>query len=103
MDLADRILSTEGMLRYARESKARCLIIATETGILHRMRKENPDKEILAAMPSAECEYMKLHTLEKVAESLRRLQFHVTVPPEIANRARRPIERMIEIRPKSKV
>lgn len=97
MHLADKILSTEGMTRYAKESPAKEFIVATETGILHRMRRENPEKKFYPASEHAVCHYMKMNTLEKVVESLENLQYEVRVPKELAERALLPIERMLAI------
>ena len=97
MHLADRILSTEGMSRYAKESTAKEFIVATETGILHRMRKENPGKKFYPASEHAVCHYMKMNTLEKVVESLENLQYEVKVSRELAERALLPIQRMLAI------
>lgn len=97
MHLADRVLSTEGMVRYVKESPAEEFIVATEVGILHRMRKDNPVKRFYPASEFAVCHYMKMNTLEKVVESLENLQYEVKVPRELAERARRPIERMLAI------
>jgi quinolinate synthase len=90
-------LSTEGMMQHARSSDNETLIVATETGILHRMRQESPDKRFVAANEAAVCRYMKMITLPKVRDSLRDLRFDVAVLPEIAERARLPIERMVAI------
>jgi quinolinate synthase len=92
-----RIVSTEQMMRRARDSSAREFVVATETGVLHRLRRENPGKAFYAAAESAECRYMKLITLEKLRDSLRDLKYEVTVPPETAARARRAIDRMLAI------
>ncbi len=92
-----RIVSTEQMMRRARVSEAKRFVVATETGVLHRLRKENPDKEFFAAAESAECRYMKMITLEKLRDSLRDLRYEVTVPRDIAVRARRAIDRMLAI------
>lgn len=97
MHLADRILSTEGMIRYAKESSAKEFIIATETGILHRLQQDNPEKRFYPAAENAVCEHMKRNTLEKVADSLEKLQHEVRVPPDLARQARLPIERMLAI------
>ena len=97
MHLADRILSTEGMARYVKESPAREFIVATETGILYRMRKDNPGKTFYPASEHAVCNYMKMNTLEKVVESLENLQYEVKVPSPLAQRALLPIERMLAI------
>jgi quinolinate synthase len=92
-----RIVSTEEMMRHARASQAREFVIATETGALHRLRRENPGKQFHAAAESAECHYMKMITLENLRDSLRDLRHKVTVPAETAGRARRAIERMLAI------
>lgn len=92
-----RIVSTEQMMQRARSSDARRFVVATETGVLHRLRKENPAKEFTAAVESAECRYMKLITLEKLRDALRYDRYPVTVPLEVASRARRAIERMLAI------
>ena len=97
MHLADKILSTEGMVQYVRESQAKEFIIATETGILHRMRQQKPDKIFIPASAQATCSYMKMNTLEKMVESLEKLQHEVKVPEDLARRAYLPIQRMIEI------
>ncbi len=97
MHLADKILSTEGMTRYVKESRASEFIVATETGILHRMRKDNPEKIFIPASPQAVCSFMKMNTLEKVVKSLENLEYEVKVPEELALRARRPIEKMLSI------
>jgi quinolinate synthase len=92
-----QIVSTEQMMRRARVSPARRFVVATETGVLHRLRRENPGKEFLAARETAECRYMKQITLAKLRDSLRDLKFEVTVPADVAARARRAIERMLAI------
>lgn len=91
------IHSTSGMLERAHESEAEEFVVATETGILHRMRKENPDKKFYAANENAVCEYMKMITLEKLYDSLKHDQHEVKVPEELAKRAHLPIERMLSI------
>jgi len=97
IDLADQILSTEGMVKYVRSSPAKTFIIATETGILHRMRQQNPEKTFIPASEQAACHYMQRNTLEKVLRSLITLQYQITVDPAIAQRALVPIERMLAI------
>jgi quinolinate synthase len=92
-----RIVSTEQMMRRAEESSARRFVIATETGVLHRLRRENPAKEFVPLADDAECHYMKLITLEKLRNSLRDLEYRVTVPEPVAARARLAIERMLAI------
>ena len=97
MHLADKILSTEGMVRYVGESKSRKFIIATETGILHRMQRDHPEKTFIPASAQSVCGYMKMNTLEKIVDSLENLRHEVKVPKELADRARLPIERMVAI------
>lgn len=92
-----RIVSTEQMTRWARTSPSRHFVVATETGVLHRLRRENPAKQFHALVDSAECRFMKLITLEKLCDSLRDLRYEVTVPADIAGRARRAIDRMLAI------
>jgi quinolinate synthase len=92
-----QILSTEGMIRRPPESPHREFIVATETGILHRLRRANPDKTFFAASDRAECQYMKMTTLPKVLRSLERMEHRITVPEDVAARARRALERMVAI------
>ncbi len=92
------ILSTEGMLKHVNKSKSKNFVVATETGILYRMRKDNPDKTFIAASDKAECQYMKMITLEKVYDALVNEKHVVTVPKEIADKARLAINRMLEIK-----
>ena len=91
------VLSTEGMIRFARSSAKERFLVATETGILHRLRKEAPEKRFEAVSEEAICRYMKLITLEKLRDSLRDWRHRVTVPPETAARARQAIELMVAI------
>ena len=92
-----QILSTEGMIRRPAQSTNDTFIVATEIGILHRLRRENPTKHFIAANDRAECAYMKVTTLPKVRDALRHLQHRITVPNDIALRARTAIERMVSI------
>ena len=108
-DLADSVCSTEKMILYCKASPARRFVIVTESGIIHRMQKECPEKEFLCApvfdamrLPTdgcrcSECKFMKLNTLEKVRDCMKKLSPRVELPPEIIQRARLPIERMLEI------
>ncbi|MFQ3662567.1 MAG: quinolinate synthase NadA [Chloroflexaceae bacterium] len=91
------ILSTEGMIHHAASSSASRFVVATEIGVLHRMRKANPEKQFLPIDESISCKYMKMITLEKVRDSLRDLTHVVTVAPELAARARTAIERMVAL------
>jgi quinolinate synthase len=91
------MLSTGGMLDFARESEAQEFIVATETGMLHPLAKENPGKEFIPANRAAACKYMKMITLPKVRDTLRDLRPVVKVDPVLAERARVPIDRMVAI------
>ena len=91
------ILSTEGMLNHVHNSKAKSFVVATETGILYKMRQQNPDKIFVPASEKAECQYMKLITLKKVYDALVQEKNQVVVPKEIADKARLAIERMLAI------
>ena len=92
-----KILSTEGMVRFAKESPRQRFVVATETGILHRLSKEVPEKEVVAAREAAVCRFMKMISLEKARDSLRDMKYVVTVEPELAERARGAIDRMVAI------
>lgn len=108
-DLADAICSTERMITYCRTSPAKQFVVVTESGIIHRMRKECPGKEFICAptfdvmrSPTdpcrcSECKYMKMNTLEKLRDCMKKLGPRVELNPEILRRARLPIERMLEI------
>jgi quinolinate synthase len=94
-----RMLSTGGMMSYARERAGRggTAIMATETGMLHPLRMAAPDVDFVAANERASCRYMKMITLPKLRDALRDGVFEVKVPEAIAERARVPIERMVAI------
>lgn len=92
-----QILSTEGMINRPKISDADEFIVATEVGILHRLRRENPTKKFYPASDLAVCAFMKVTTLPKVKRALENLEHHITVDPDIADRARKSIERMIAI------
>lgn len=96
-DMADERLSTGGMCRYARESKADTILVGTEVGILHRLRRENPGKTFIPVSDSLVCPNMKKTTLENLAESLREMKTRVSVPEDVAVRARRAIEAMLAV------
>lgn len=91
------ILSTEGMLNHVNKSTAKNFVVATETGILYRMRQQNPGKTFIPASEKAECQYMKMITLQKVHDALIHEKNVVTVPKEIAKKARLAIDRMLAI------
>jgi quinolinate synthase len=92
-----QILSTEGMMNYVKDSSSQQFVVATETGILYRMRQQNPGKTFVPASEKAECQYMKMITPEKVYNSLMEDKYEVKVPKEIADKARLAIERMLAI------
>lgn len=92
-----QILSTEGMINRPKISDADEFIVATEVGILHRLKRENPTKRFIPASDLAVCAYMKVTTLPKVKSALENLEHRITVDPVIASRARKAIERMVAI------
>ncbi len=108
-DLADAVCSTEKMITFCKRDAAQQFIIVTESGIIHRMQKECPDKEFICAptfnvmrMPGdncrcSECKFMKMNTLEKVRDCMKHLAPRIELPEHILKRARLPIERMLEI------
>ena len=108
-ELADSVCSTEKMISFCKTSPAKRFVIVTESGIIHRLQRECPGKEFLCApvfnamqLPTdncrcSECKFMKLNTLEKVRDCMKKLSPRVELPPEIIRRARLPIERMLEI------
>jgi len=91
------VASTEGMIRLAAARPASTFIVATETGILHRMRRAAPRKRFVAADEEAVCAFMKTITLRSVRDALARDQYHVTVPADVAARARTALNRMVTI------
>lgn len=95
--LADIVTSTEGMCKYVKNAAEKEFIIGTETGIIHRMQKENPDKNFYPASDKAICPNMKRTSLEKVFWSLADMVHEITVPSEIMDKARLSIERMLKI------
>lgn len=95
--MADYSLSTGGMLRMVRESAAKQFLIGSEHGIIHRMRKENPEKEFIPITPMPRCPNMKKLTLENLLETLQDLSNEVHLPAEMMERARLPIDRMLAL------
>ncbi len=108
-DLADAVCSTERMITFCKTHPARQFVVVTESGIIHRLQKECPDKTFLPApvydvlrLPTdncrcSECKYMKMNTLEKVRDCMKHRSPRIELPADILDRARRPIERMLEI------
>jgi len=92
-----QVLSTEGMMKYAKNSSSNEFVVATETGILYRMKQQNPEKTFVPASEKAECQYMKMITLEKVYDSLVNEKYEIKVPKNIALKARLAIDRMLSI------
>ena len=92
-----QILSTEGMMNHVNKSSANQFVVATETGILYRMRKQNPEKTFVPASEKADCQYMKMISLPKVYDSLVEDKYHVKVPKKTADKARLAIDRMLAI------
>lgn len=95
--LADHVASTTGITKYCKESTAKEFIIGTETGILHRLRKENPAKFFFAASQLADCSNMKLISLEKVLWSLEDLVYQIKVPVDLSAKARLSIQKMLDL------
>jgi len=108
LEIADFVGSTTALLKYTRESSAKKFIVATETGILHQMHKESPDKEFLI-VPTDEtcscndCPYMKLNTMEKLYMALKNEQPEILMDKQLMKEAGKPIERMLEISRKLKL
>ncbi|MBR4651745.1 MAG: quinolinate synthase NadA [Kiritimatiellae bacterium] len=96
-DVADQCLSTGGMCAYARSSQAKEIIVGTEVGILHRLRRENPGKTFHPVDPAMVCPNMKKVTLEKMRDTLRDMSPRVTVSEDVAVRARRAIDAMLAV------
>lgn len=99
--LADEVCSTEKMVSFCRDAKAPEIIVATEVGMLHRLKKEVPEKNFIPAPTDrcacAECRFMKMNTLEKAADALRKLEPEIILPEPLRARAEAPIRRMLEL------
>ena len=99
--LADEVCSTEKMVAYCKASPAKAIIIATESAMIHRLMKECPGKTFIPAPTDNcrcnECRFMKMNTLEKLHDCMVNLAPRVELPKHILERARQPIERMLEI------
>lgn len=96
-DFADIVASTEGMSRYIKSSHDKEFIMGTEIGIIHRLKKENPDKIFYPASEKAVCANMKKINLEKVLKSLENMSYEISLPPDIMEKARLSIDRMLQI------
>jgi len=97
-ETADFVGSTSQMCRYAKESSARIFIVGTEEGLLHRLRKDNPDKKFVLAYEQAICPNMKLNTLDRLYAALKEEKHVITVPEQIARQARIALERMLALK-----
>lgn len=101
--MADKVGSTAALLSYAQQDDSKEYIVVTESGILHELQRTCPDKTFIAAPPEEagcacnECSFMKLNTLEKLYECLKNEQPEIKIDPELAEAARRPIEKMLEL------
>ncbi len=98
--LSDQILSTGQMLKFVNSSTAKHFIVATEIGIIHALKKQNPNAEFIPASNKAICPDMKRITVDKIIASLQEMQYKVTVPEDITARAKRALDRMVEVLPK---
>lgn len=96
IDIADYVFSTNGMVKHAQESKSKEFIVGTEREICYRLKKENPGKEFYP-VSKAICPSMKKITIEKVVESLETLEPILELPPEVVEKAKKPLTRMMEI------
>jgi len=96
VELADRVLSTAGMLKYAAQSDAQEFIIGTEIGLLHRLRKENPQKKFYPATAYAVCPNMKMNTLGSIIRALEKNEHVIKVPENIRKKAKQALDRMLE-------
>lgn len=97
VSLADHVLSTAGMLKYAKQSSSKEFIIGTELGLLHRLRKENPDKIFIPGTKYAVCPNMKMNTLGSIIRALENNEHIITIPEDIRMKAKRALDRMLEV------
>src|SRR3990172_12416496 len=95
--LADKVLSTSGMLKYASQSDSKEFIIGTEIGLLHRLEKENPEKKFIAATRYAVCPNMKMNTLGSIIRALERNEHVIKVPESIRKKAKIALDRMLDV------
>lgn len=95
--LADKVLSTSGMLKYAQRSDSKEFIIGTEVGLLHRLSKENPDKKFIPATTYAVCPNMKMNTLQSIIKALERNEHVIKVPEDIRKNAKLALDKMLEV------
>lgn len=98
LDLADEVLSTTGILNYAKKSDAKEFIIGTENGLLHRLSKENPEKNFYYVSEFTICTNMKITTLESVLDALENMQYVITVPEDTRIKAKKALDRMLAVK-----
>jgi quinolinate synthase len=98
-EASDELLSTGQMLKFAARNKAKRFIIATELGIIHTLKKQNPETEFFPATERAICPNMKKITLDKIIGSLQEMQYKITVPETISIKSKKALDRMVEILP----
>jgi len=98
LKVSDAVLSTSGMIKYAKESPAKEFIVATEVGMLHPLKIENPSKVFYPATAQAICPNMKKVTLDKVVTSLEQMLYQVNLPDDILQKAKKPIDNMLRFR-----
>jgi quinolinate synthase len=96
IDMADKVLSTSGLLNYASESGAKQFIVATEQGLLDRMKRENPGKEFYPAYRPKICSNMKRTSLSDIYKALEQERYEITIEPDIAERARKALDKMLK-------
>jgi quinolinate synthase len=95
--VADFVGSTSKMCKYAKNTDSKTIIVGTERGLLHRLKKENPEKVFLMAYDDAICPNMKLLTLEKIYSSLKNEHYEIKIPKRVAKKARKALERMFKL------
>ena len=94
--IADQSLSTGGMLKFAKETNAKQIIVGTEIGIIHRLQKENPGKMFIPISEQAVCMNMKMINLGDILESLEKMQYKIELDAAIIKKAKKSIERMLK-------
>ena len=95
--LADEVLSTGGMCRFAKQTDARKIIVATEIGLIYRLKRENPDKMFIPVTEQAVCPNMKLIRIDNVLDSLENIKFKITVSEKVREPAEKAIRKMLEM------
>ncbi len=96
IEMADEVASTGGMIKFARETAAKEIIVGTEEGLVYRMRRENPDKTFYI-VPHTVCPNMKKTTPQKLLASLENMQYQIEVAEDVAEKARKAVQRMLEV------